>query len=91
MSILEQINLKFEKKPYKKPVTSESASVIAFNLKGIDRHNFDVSNELEHRPSLIRRGMYTIRYRGIATLLQQIWIQIRRWMEPVFPFKRTVQ
>lgn len=90
MSVLEQINQKFEKRSYKKPITSESASVIAFNLKGIDRHNFDVSNELEHRPSLIRRGVYTLRNRGIATLFQQIWIQIRRWVEPLFPFKKTV-
>jgi len=91
MSVLEQANQRFQSKSYKKPVTSDSASVIAFNLKGVDRHNFDVANELEHRPSLIGRGIYTLHYRGAATLLQQMWIQIRRWLEPLFPFKRTVQ
>ncbi|MBN1537119.1 MAG: glycosyltransferase family 4 protein [Anaerolineales bacterium] len=88
MDVIEQVNQKFEQKSYKKPVTRESASVIAFNLKGIDWRNFSVSPELEYRPSLLRRGIYTFRYRSAATLLQQIWIQIRRWVQPIFPFKK---
>ncbi len=89
MSVLDQVNQKFDKKPYKKPVTRESASVIAFNLQGMDWNTFRVSSELENQPSLIQRGIYTLRYRGAGTLLRQIWIQIRRWAEPLFPFKKS--
>jgi glycosyltransferase involved in cell wall biosynthesis len=88
MTVLEQINLTFAKRPYKKPVTREAASVIAFNLDGTDWKKFGIAPELEFRPSLIRRGFYTLRYRGAGTLLKQIWIQIRRWAEPLFPFTK---
>jgi glycosyltransferase involved in cell wall biosynthesis len=88
MSVLEQINLQFVKRPYKKPVTREAAAVIAFNLDGTDRKKFGIPPELEYRPSLFRRGAYTLRYRSIGTLLKQIWIQIRRWAAPLFPFTK---
>lgn len=87
MKILDGINQAFSTRAFEKIDTSKSASVIAFNQQGKDYHELSVSHELESKPSLIQRGIYSLRYRGAATLLRQIWIQIRRWLVPLFPFK----
>ena len=43
----------------------------------------------EHGPSLGRMALYSLRHRGVRTLLTRIWIYIRRLLAPVVPFKRT--
>lgn len=40
----------------------------------------------ENRPMLLERGLYSLRYRGVATLAGEVWVFLRRLMEPVFPF-----
>jgi len=87
MKTLDGINQAFPGRAYQKIDAGKSTSVIAFNLQGKDMHDFSVSRQLESLPALIQRGIYSIHYRGIGTLLRQIWIQIRRWAEPLFPFK----
>jgi len=86
MKTLDGINQAFPGRAYQKIDAGKSTSVIAFNLQGKDMHDFSVSRQLESLPALIQRGIYSIHYRGIGTLLRQIWIQIRRWAEPLFPF-----
>ena len=49
--------------------------------------SFWSSAELERSPNLIQRGVYTLRYRNLRTLLQQIWIYIRRLVSPLFPYR----
>jgi glycosyltransferase involved in cell wall biosynthesis len=45
------------------------------------------SAKLERSPNLFQRGLYTLRYRNLQTLLKQIWIFIRRMVSPLFPYR----
>ena len=47
--------------------------------------------EAEHSPTLARRALYSLRHRGVRTLLIQIWIYFRRLLAPVFPFRKIAQ
>jgi len=49
--------------------------------------DFRIDLELERNPSLAKRALYSIRYRGVRTLLIQIWIYFRRLFAPIFPFR----
>ena len=40
----------------------------------------------ERYPTLFQRGVYTLRYRSVFTLVKQIWIFIRRLVSPIFPY-----
>lgn len=46
-----------------------------------------VSSQIEKHPTLLERGLYTLRARGIVTLLKEIWIFLRRTAVPLFPFR----
>jgi glycosyltransferase involved in cell wall biosynthesis len=52
--------------------------------------SFWSSAELEHSPTLIQRGLYTLKYRNLRTLLQQVWIYIRRMVSPIFPYRNPL-
>jgi glycosyltransferase involved in cell wall biosynthesis len=47
-----------------------------------------LSMEAEAQPSLLQMGLYTLRHRGPDVLLKQLWVFIRRWMAPVFPYRK---
>ena len=49
--------------------------------------DFCIDPELERNPTLAKRAIYSIRYRGLRTLLIQIWVYFRRLFAPIFPFK----
>jgi hypothetical protein len=34
-------------------------------------------------------ALYSLRYRGVGTLLKQGWVYFRRLLAPVFPFKSS--
>jgi glycosyltransferase involved in cell wall biosynthesis len=42
--------------------------------------------EQENLPTLIDRGLYSLRYRGFKTLVGEAWVFLRRLMTPIFPF-----
>jgi glycosyltransferase involved in cell wall biosynthesis len=42
---------------------------------------------LERSPTLIQRGIYTLRYRDLRTLLQQVYIYFRRMVSPILPYR----
>lgn len=44
--------------------------------------------ELERQPTLARMALYNLRYRGLSTLLKQVWITFRRSLAPLFPYRR---
>lgn len=44
---------------------------------------------LEHDPSNVQLGRYTLAHRGPGTLMKQIWIYVRRLVSPVFPFRSS--
>jgi len=48
--------------------------------------SFQIQPSLEQHPSYFEKGLYTLRYRGLRTLVMQIWIYLRRLVAPVFPY-----
>jgi glycosyltransferase involved in cell wall biosynthesis len=44
---------------------------------------------LERTPTLFQRGLYTLRYRNLRTLIKQLWIYFRRLVVPIFPYRVT--
>jgi len=42
---------------------------------------------LERSPSLAQMALYSLKYRGLRTLLVQLWIYFRRLLAPIFPYK----
>lgn len=44
---------------------------------------------IERSPTLLRMALYSLRYRGVGTLLKQGWVYFRRLLAPVFPFKSS--
>ena len=48
---------------------------------------FAIPIHLEQHPTLIEMGFYAIRRGEYTRLLGMIWVQIRRLLAPVFPFK----
>jgi len=49
--------------------------------------NLVVPISFEKHPTLLERGLYTLRSRGVNTLLEEIWIFFRRMISPVIPFR----
>ena len=59
---------------------------VSQNLSENKPLEFWSSAAVEKTPTLLQRGIYTLKYRSINTLLKQIWIYIRRMISPLFPF-----
>ncbi len=49
------------------------------------------SAAFERSPNPFQRGLYSLKYRDIVTLLKQIWIYLRRSVSPLFPFHSSTQ
>ena len=47
---------------------------------------FSIPIRLEQHPTLVEMGLYSLRRGEYMRLLGMIWVQIRRWFAPVFPF-----
>lgn len=56
----------------------------AENMRG-----FRISPEIERSPTLAQMAHYSLRYRGLRTLLMQVWIYFRRMLVPLFPYRRS--
>ncbi len=46
-----------------------------------------LSPELEEHPTLTEMGLYTLRTRGLLTLLKQEWIYFRRYLARFVPYR----
>jgi len=44
---------------------------------------------LEKSPSLFRMAAYALRYRGISTLIKQVWVFFRRLISPIIPYRKN--
>ncbi len=53
----------------------------------VDHHNYLIDFQLENHPTLTERGWYSMRSRGIKTLLQEFWVFFRRLISPILPFR----
>ena len=51
-------------------------------------NTFWVGEKDEQSPSLVRMGLYNLRFRGIGTLSKQVWIYFRRMLSPLFPYSK---
>lgn len=49
--------------------------------------NLVVPVSFEKHPTLVERGLYSLKSRGIKTLLKEIWIFFRRMISPLIPFR----
>ncbi len=80
--------------------TLHSMLGLNFKLPNNDLNNSDSQSQLldtfwrkpdlERSPNLIQRGLYTLRYRNLRTLLQQVWIYFRRMVSPIFPYRNPL-
>jgi glycosyltransferase involved in cell wall biosynthesis len=71
---------------------SYSASIFynktALNRQAEPPETFEISETMENSPSLLQMGFYSLRHRGMLTLLLQIRVLIRRLFAPLFPYKK---
>jgi len=47
-----------------------------------------IPEAIERQPTLFRRGLYTVRYRGVVVFLGMAWVYFRRLISPIFPFRK---
>ena len=78
LATLEQICRQLGGAPFGSPPAGSSPA-----LPG----DFSIDPALERNPTLARRALYSIRYRGARTLFIQVWVYFRRLLAPIFPFK----
>jgi glycosyltransferase involved in cell wall biosynthesis len=52
----------------------------------LSMHMYWISPEKERHPNLLDRAVYSLRHRGILTLVSQIWIYVRRLVSPIIPY-----
>lgn len=45
-------------------------------------------NRVEREPTRIQQGLYVLRYAGMTTLIKMILIFIRRFISPIFPYRK---
>ncbi|GIV30322.1 MAG: hypothetical protein KatS3mg028_1388 [Bacteroidia bacterium] len=48
---------------------------------------FYIPSNLEKHPTILERGLYSLRVKGVFVLIQEIWVFFRRLISPIFPFK----
>lgn len=51
-----------------------------------DYRQYAISLDQENHPTLLERGLYSLKYRGIATLAGEMWVLFRRMLAAFFPF-----
>lgn len=84
---LNQIYLHLNLPPLSGPDTGMLQSQMDPHVVSAGENSFRVSPSVERQPTLLRRAMYTLRYRGLPTLVMQVWILLRRIVAPLFPFR----
>lgn len=55
--------------------------------KAFDPAHFYFTAAEEAHPSMAELARYSIRHRGLLTLLGQVWVYFRRLLAPIFPFR----
>lgn len=55
--------------------------------KALDPARFYFTDADEAHPSMAELARYSIRHRGLTTLLGQVWVYFRRKLAPIFPFR----
>ena len=45
------------------------------------------STAVERTPTLAQMALYTLRHRGLRTMLMQVWVFFRRLVAPIVPYK----
>ena len=68
--------------------SKSKSSTAKYKISPADRTITDVF-EYEKSPTLIRMAFYSLRERGIATVLKQVWVFFRRLISPLVPYKQV--
>ena len=53
----------------------------------LERKDLWMPADAEKHPTTVERGLYSLRTRGVATLVKEVWVYLRRLAAPIFPFK----
>jgi len=87
LSTLDEISRSILGKPFNGP---QEPALSCIGPRGLpdEQDAFRISPAVERAPTLAQRGLYSLRYRGLHTLLMQGWIYLRRLAAPLFPFPR---
>lgn len=80
LPILDEISLHFLGRRFTESLVRSSVS--------LEPAGYAIGPEVERTPTLVQRGLYSLRYRGLRTLLVQVWVYLRRLAAPVFPFRK---
>jgi len=67
------------------PIKKLPAGTAAYVSKDYDYREVD---RLEKKPSLLSMAGYSLRYRGMGTLIKQLWAFTRRLVSPIIPYKK---
>jgi hypothetical protein len=60
---------------------------LSSGIDPLQRRDLWMSVDIEKHPTTVERGLYSLRTRGLATLVKEVWVYLRRLAAPIFPFK----
>ena len=83
VATLIQISQQVTGRPY--PVLAELKQIRNAATQSAERSEW-IDPRIERSPTLFRRALHSLRYRGIGTLLKQVRVYLRRWAVPIFPY-----
>jgi hypothetical protein len=79
---LDQISQQVSSRPFWTPAPSAHASTD--DPQAVVRASW-IDPRVERNPTLFRMALYSLRYRGLGTLLKQVRVYVRRLAVPLFP------
>ncbi len=59
------------------------------NLQEHEQNDLEEINYLEYSPSIFMQAIYSLRHRGLTTLIKQIWVFLRRLISPIIPYRKS--
>jgi glycosyltransferase involved in cell wall biosynthesis len=84
VTTLNQISQQFAARPTS--VSAELKQSRKEATQAVER-SFWIDPRVERNPTLFRRAVHSLRYRGLGTLLKQVRVYVRRWATPLFPYR----
>jgi len=84
-SLLENISMQLRGESFWK-TAQPTREALALKANQLQDQQYRLPFAYEQPPSLIEMGFYSLRNRGLITLLKHMWIYFRRSLSPLFPF-----
>ena len=67
-------------------LSADLPATISTNIDPLRRRDLWMPADAEKHPTIVERGFYSLRTRGIPTLAKEVWVYLRRLAAPIFPF-----